>query len=483
MEEEEEEEEEDTDEQDGAAEAIEIEEVAVFEETDAQPWRTLLLGRPSPTSTLLSFTTFIINFALVAMVTDLVYRSPILHASHDLSFARVGYVSDRSANIIVREPRGAKYPLFLSYRYADSAVSEGLRAEDDAWNHASSVPWANNETDYTTAVTISGLKADTRYEYSINNQTGFFITAPPTGHASLRNDGKFTFLHSSCIKARFPYHPLQHPLHIPGFRHLSKWIPALQARFMIFVGDFIYVDVPHRFGVDIETYRREYRQVYASPDWPSVSNELPWMHVIDDHEIANDWDGNSTGIYQAAVEPWRHYHTAVNPPPARKGKSYFAFAQGPAAFFLIDTRCCRSPSGIASADDSSKTMLGAEQLEDLLTWIRRPPPAGVKWKVVISSIPFTKNWRVNSADTWAGYLAERRLILEAMWDASTSSGVGVVVLSGDRHEFATTRFPPPIDGPWPTTAAVHEFSTSPLSMFYLPFRTYSQDDEEDEAIK
>ena len=207
------------------------------------------------------------------------------------------------------------------------------------------------------------------------------------------------------------------------------------------------------------------------------------MHVIDDHEIANDWDGNSTGIYQAAVEPWRHYHTAVNPPPARKGKSYFAFAQGPAAFFLIDTRCCRSPSGIASADDSSKTMLGAEQLEDLLTWIRRPPPAGVKWKVLISSIPFTKNWRVNSADTWAGYLAERRIILEAMWDASTSSGVGVVVLSGDRHEFATTRFPPPIDGPWPTTAAVHEFSTSPLSMFYLPFRTYSQDDEEDEAIK
>lgn len=68
-----------------------------------------------------------------------------------------------------------------------------------------------------------------------------------------------------------------------------------------------------------------------------------------------------------------------------------------------------------------------------------------------------------------------------MWTAGTTqAGTGVVVLSGDRHEFAATRFPPPMAGKWPQSAAVHEFSTSPLSMFYLPMKTYREVKGEDE---
>lgn len=68
-----------------------------------------------------------------------------------------------------------------------------------------------------------------------------------------------------------------------------------------------------------------------------------------------------------------------------------------------------------------------------------------------------------------------------MWDVGLrGDGVGVVVLSGDRHEFAATAFPPPRDGKWPLSSTVHEFSTSPLSMFYLPFRSYWEVEGEDE---
>jgi alkaline phosphatase D len=81
-------------------------------------------------------------------------------------------------------------------------------------------------------------------------------------------------------------------------------------------------------------------------------------------------------------------------------------------------------------------MLGAEQLSDLLAFLERPEPRGVKWKIIASSIPFTKNWRVNGLDTWAGYLDERQKILESMWDVGARGGVGVVIISGDRHEFA-----------------------------------------------
>jgi alkaline phosphatase D len=282
----------------------------------------------------------------------------------------------------------------------------------------------------------------------------------------------------------------------------------LKAHFMIFMGDFIYADVPKRFGTDAETYRREYRQVYSSPQWESVSSEanLPWIHVLDDHEIANDWDKNTTGVYEAAVDPWHHYQASVNPDPVRPGATYFTFDQGPASFFMIDTRRYRQPFdgtdgsyGESQAETGyKKSMLGNEQLKDLLDWLAAPVPTGVRWKVVVSSIPFTKNWRFGSEDTWAGYLGERQIILESMWDVGLRGGVGVVVLSGDRHEFAATSFPPPTEDKvsgldtrtgklrtkkWPISATVHEFSVSPLSMFYLPVRTYEQTDNDDVCVK
>ncbi|EHK99563.1 putative Alkaline phosphatase D [Glarea lozoyensis 74030] len=214
-------------------------------------------------------------------------------------------------------------------------------------------------------------------------------------------------------------------------------------QFMLFLGDFIYIDVPKRFGVTTEDYRREYRQVYSSPDWPLVGQNLSWIHVIDDHEIANDWDGNITGVYTAATDPWHNYQTSVNPPKAhqagrfntlREDATYFEFTQGPATFFMMDTRTYRDPSNELPVDSPDKSMMGADQLADLLAFLAKPEPKGVKWKIVVSSIPFTKNWR---------YLHERRIILEAMWDVGLRGGVGVVVLSGDRHEFAATAFPPP----------------------------------------
>ena len=465
--------------EDGPLEELDVQETIIYEEKEPKILRTLLTGIPSPTSALWSWITFGINMALVAMALDLTFRAPILYPCHDLSFARVGYVSDRSAKILVRElgPDGVK----VLYRPIDI----------EKWSSQSATTntphvWLSDDTDFTTSITLNHLTPDTSYQYKVEtstqNRTGYFITAPRVGEISPRNDNKYTFLHSSCIKPRVPYTPWQHPLHIPSFEYLAAWIPRLHPYFMLFLGDFIYVDVPRQLGKDVETYRREYRQIYASPDWPSVSWNLPWIHVIDDHEIANDWDKNTTGVFKAAYDPFQHYHVSVNPPAIRQGETYFSFTQGPAQFFLMDTRRYRSPE-TSNATDSSKTMLGETQLHDLLTWIKKPVPHGVRWKIVVSSIPFTKNWRFGFEDTWAGYLPERQKILEAMWDVGAEGGVGIVVLSGDRHEFAATSFPPPKDSRWPGSAVVHEFSTSPLSMFYLPVRTYEETDDGDVCIK
>ena len=244
-----------------------------------------------------------------------------------------------------------------------------------------------------------------------------------------------------------------------------------------------YFSSPVRNEHHLLTIIRHYRQVYASPDWPSVGSDLPWLHVVDDHEIANDWSGNTTGVYPFAMEPFYVYQHSVNPPAIRPGATHYIFNHGTASFFMMDTRRFRNYNH--APDGPEKSMLGPQQLDDLLTWLRKNEP-GIQWKIVISSVPFTKNWRFRGEDTWAGYLHERRIILEEMWKIGAEGRGGVVVLSGDRHEFGATAFPPPEDSPsyvHKTEATVHEFSCSPLSQFYIPKRTYVQSDDEDVLIK
>jgi alkaline phosphatase D len=70
-------------------------------------------------------------------------------------------------------------------------------------------------------------------------------------------------------------------------------------------------------------------------------------------------------------------------------------------------------------------------------------------------------------DSWAGFIKERDLLLDAF-----HSVPNVILLSGDRHEFAVIKFTGENDHSYP----VHEISTSPLSMFHIPFiRTLSME--------
>jgi alkaline phosphatase D len=458
----------------------------------------------------------VFNVLLALMVFDLVFRAPLLHASHDLAFARSGFVDEKSARVLVREPDKAQMPLSVSYRAAESS----------RWTTTGKIAAIGEDVDFTHPFTLSPLKSATKYEYTTSNgHNGTFTTAPKVGHPRL------TFLTTSCLKPRVPYNVLHHPLQMPGLDALASLLPKLQASFMLFLGDFIYVDVPFRFGWQASNYRREYRQVYASPSWGPVSQNLPWLHVIDDHEIANDWDRGVRAPYPAAIDPFSIYHHSVNPPAAAKNETFYTFRHGPASFFLLDTRRHRTPSTPLAATHPNKTILGTQQRHALLSWLGQHEPGGVKWKILVSSVPLTRNWRTNAMDTWGGYLVERQLILESMWDAA-AKGFGVVTVSGDRHEFAATRFPAPIDGEhsepdkkaersekpsqrkpetklkpnarsnwgrssssfssssssssassasrrWqhPTTnrpVAVWEFSCSPLSMFYLPIHTYHE---------
>jgi len=126
----------------------------------------------------------------------------------------------------------------VSWKEEDVEETGSILKKPSVW-HTTQINKFTKEQDYTSSVLLTKLKSQTKYRYlTTGNHTGSFTTAPKSG-----TKGKFTFLTSSCIKQRVPYNPFQHPLDIPGFRTLSKLLPELKAQFMLFLGDFIYIDV------------------------------------------------------------------------------------------------------------------------------------------------------------------------------------------------------------------------------------------------
>lgn len=92
--------------------------------------------------------------------------------------------------------------------------------------------------------------------------------------------------------------------------------------------------------------------------------------------------------------------------------------------------------------------------------------ATASFKFVVSSVPFTRLFTHDAQrDTWAFFPKE-----QAALRAAFHSVPNLVIVSGDRHQFAAIEFAAP-PGPHPHPHLVREVSTSPLSMFYIPLVT------------
>jgi alkaline phosphatase D len=85
------------------------------------------------------------------------------------------------------------------------------------------------------------------------------------------------------------------------------------------------------------------------------------------------------------------------------------------------------------------------------------------FKFIVTSVPFTSLWTHDAQiDSWAAYASEKASLLSALHTVPN-----VYLLSGDRHEFAAIEFNP-LNEVGSGAHIVREFSTSPMSMFYVP---------------
>ncbi|KAJ2726986.1 hypothetical protein GGI07_000103 [Coemansia sp. Benny D115] len=409
-----------------------------------------------------------LQLVLFAMVLDFVYR-PLIFPGNNLTIFRPGYVSHDSARLHIRYSEGGD--LELRYRVVQQgelgvgqdamAFAHGTarqRQDNAPWESAGVFGSPTDATDYTTTTALINLRPSTKYlvelhsrQPTLHSSSAFlgsveFKTAPrPSSPTKMR------FGTGSCIKPNFPYRPTLSP-EIYGFDSMLQHSDGLDM--IMFMGDFIYADLPVYFGTSAEDYRRLYRQVYMTQSSKRLLRKVPMLHVYDDHEIKNNWHNQDDEPMPNAMIAYHEYNGMPNPPPEAPAHSFYNFTHGNVAFYAWDTRRYRTlwetPDGV-----QGKTMLGAEQKQHFFQWLRDVNhTAAVKF--VISSVPVTTSWTSfdSSQDTWRGYPTERAEILEL-----TKYVPNLFFLSGDRHEMAAVEL----------VSGNIEFSTSPISQFTFPF--------------
>ena len=360
------------------------------------------------------------------------------------------------------------------------------------------------------------LSAYRQSKFVATNETAASSSASSSLAAPLDDPNHFSFASISCVKPDFPYEPAQ----FWGWNWLLRWMgigtepggrtlrnrirgfdimadhvlrgagQAPRLRFLLELGDMIYADVPRYEGPSMESYRKLYRNVFASSSFRRIYESIPVIGMYDDHEIINNWSGegyhkhslvnantslpnatfehneNDTPLsppagLHAGLRAWLEYIGHANPPAASRDENYFSFRYGDTAFFVLDTRKHRTHP---DSNVENPTILGAEQHHALMSWLAEVNHTAT-FKFIASSVPFTSLWGGpldldGRYDGWSFYVDERKQLLDVLEHVPN-----VILLSGDRHEFAAVSF----------RDSVVEFSTSPLSMFYIPIRTLAQE--------
>ncbi|KAJ2782242.1 hypothetical protein H4R18_002386 [Coemansia javaensis] len=402
-----------------------------------------------------------VQVALFAMVLDSVYR-PLVAPAEDVLVFRAGYVSHDTARMHIRYPG----PGPLELRYRPLAGAGGGGGGNVPWESAGALAAPTGATDFTVTAALANLQPATRYAVELHSRqptlhaatvrlaSAEFRTAPPPGTPT-----RLRFGTGSCIKPNFPYRPTRTP-DVYGFASMLEHSAGLDM--VMFMGDFIYADVPLYFGPEPAAYRRLYRNVYAAPSARRLMRRVPMLYVYDDHEIKNNWHRQDQPPMGSALAAFDEYNGRPNPPPAAPGVAYYNFTHGNVAFYAWDTRRYRTRwesaggggGGSSGGPEPTATMLGAEQKRHFARWLRDVNhTAAVKF--VVSSVPVTTGWanRDSAQDTWRGYPTERAEIL-----ALTRHVPNLFFLSGDRHEMAAVVLP----------SGNIEFSTSPVSQFTFP---------------
>jgi alkaline phosphatase D len=319
---------------------------------------------------------------------------------------------------------------------SDSGVKVWLRSDREAAFRVRVWPEDGGETlpdvegpqliaanDFSAAVQIAGLAPAQHYGYAL----------------LLRAAG--TSLDSAVQVATGEFHTLagdHEPAHTrlvvgadisgSGPQPIFEQIRKADPDFVLLIGDQVYTD-------GIEPTRDAYTSLYLN-NWNiqhlrGLLQQVPAFMIWDDHEIQDNYWMGKSGRYEPARAAYDLYVQAHNPAAFRTGGLYYTFRSGDVAFFVLDVRSQRSPN--TDADDARKSMLGAAQKRDLISWLRCEPAT---LKVIVSPVLWN-DWAQTGADAWMSFKTEREELLGYIAQEAVGD---VLLLSGDQHWSAVFRY-------------------------------------------
>ena len=226
--------------------------------------------------------------------------------------------------------------------------------------------------------------------------------------------------------------------------------------FFVEHGDTIVAGSPTPAATTLEEFRLRHNEVYSTHrglnTWAALRASTSILATIDDNEVRNNFAGgaepssdprfddtgafiNETELYGNALQAFQEYNplrdefygTTGDERTAHKRRLYrFTTYGSDAAVFILDTRSFRDeplpledPSDLEqvstfltdSYNDTSRTMLGAQQLADLKADLLQAQADGITWKFIFVSGPIQNLGVYLAPDRYEGYAAERTDLL------------------------------------------------------------------------
>ena len=354
-------------------------------------------------------------------------------------------------------------------------------AEDDQFRKIvrSGTSAAPPELGYSVHAEVGGLRPGRPYWYRFNvggqvSASGRTRTAPKDNE---RPD-RFRFAFISCQN-------YEHG-HFTAFDHLAdEDVDAV-----IHLGDYIYErrftspvlvrehEIPGEI-ITLDQYRARYATYRGDPALRAAHAACPWIVTTDDHEVQNNYAGDTPERPQAdfllrRAAAYQAYYEAM---PLRrsslpKGPNLQLFRR--LAFgrlldlHVLDTRQYRSdqPCGDGTkprcpeALASTQTMMGARQERWLEHGLR---DSKAQWNVIANQVMIAQVARgtpeapTYAMDKWDGYVAARERLLRVLGSAPSSNPV---VITGDVHTNWVAELKTNFDDPSSRTVAPEFTGTS-----------------------
>jgi alkaline phosphatase D len=246
-----------------------------------------------------------------------------------------------------------------------------------------------------------------------------------------------------------------------AYRHLAADEPDL----VLHLGDYQYEPpgVPNGVRqvaggeiVSLAGYRRRYAQYKTDPDLQAAHAAAPWLVVWDDHELDDNWAGDTPGdpeqqtreafVARRAAASQAYYENmplrSTSRPDGIAMQLYQQVHWGRlAAFHMLDTRQFRSDQACgdgarvdcAARLGAARTITGADQEAWLIDGFRA---STARWDVLGQQVFFAQQdldagpRQSLNTDAWDGYVASRDRIIRWWLDAGVRNPV---VLTGDVH--------------------------------------------------